>query len=177
MEDVKDLRMEQAQGGGAILQSLMSKVPGFSGYLEKEHRKGADAKHREFIAKRITAKKKAIQDIGEILMENGGLDHLDKLDGLSNICDRVIERTRHASQGFSSFMDTNVVDAERLDRIYEHDLTMLERVEGLDESIGVLEEAAENSDNVGKAIRNVKKSLQAVDADLDTRDKILKGLE
>ena len=177
MEEVKDLRMEERQGAGAVLEALMNKIPGFSGYMEREHRKGADQKHREFVAKRITAKKKAIQDIGEILMENGGLAHLEKLDNLTNKCDRLIERTRHASQGFSSFVDTNVVDTERLDRIYEHDLALLERVEALDESLQVLENAADADDNVGKAMRDVKKRLDAIDADLDTRDKILKGLE
>lgn len=177
MEDVKDLRMEERQGAGAVLDQLMNKIPGYAGYRDRQQRRDADQRHREFMAKRLTAKKKALQDIGEIIMSNGDLSYLEQLDGVTNVLDRLIERTRHASSGFSSFADTNVVDTERLDRIYEHDLNMLEHVEGLDETIGVLENAADTNDNVGQAIRKVKKSLDAIDALIDGRDKILKGLE
>lgn len=177
MEDVKDLRMEERQGAGAVLDQLMNKIPGYAGYREREQRREADQRHREFVAKRLTAKKKALLDIGEILMSGGGLSHLEQLDGLTSVLDRLIERTRHASAGFSSFADTNVVDTERLDRIYEHDLGLLEQVEGLDEAIGVLERAADTQDNVAQAMRNVKRSLETVDGLLDSRDKIMKGLE
>lgn len=177
MEDVKDLRMEERQGAGAMLDQLMNKIPGYAGYRDREQRREADRRHREFVSKRLTDKKKALLDIGEILMSGGGLSHLEQLDGLTSVMDRLIERTRHASAGFSSFADTNAVDTERLDRIYEHDLGLLEQVEGLDESIGVLERAADTQDNVAQAMRNVKRSLEAVDGMLDSRDKIMKGLE
>lgn len=177
MEEVKDLRTDQRQGAGALLDELMNKIPGYAGYREREGRREADQKHREFMAKRLTGKKRAIQDVGETLMGSGGLSHLTKLDSLTNKIDRLVERTRHASAGFSSFADTNVVDTERLDRIYEHDMALLQTVESLDELIETLESAAETNDNVGPAINKVKKSLDAIDGHLDTRDKILKGLE
>lgn len=177
MEEVKDVRMDQREGAGAVLDALMSKIPGFSGYMEREHRQEADKRHREFLAKRLTGKKSAIQDVGETLMSGGGLSHLTALDSLTNKLDRIVERTRHASAGFSSFMDRNVVDTSRLDRIYEHDLSLLEGVDGLDALIDAMDTAAESNDNVPQAIKKVKKALDALDGQLDTRDKILKGLE
>ena len=177
MEEVKDVRMDQREGAGAVLDALMSKIPGFGGYLEREHRREADQRHREFLAKRLTSKKSAIQDVGETLMGSGGLSHLTALDSLTNKIDRLVERTRHASSGFSSFMDKNVVDAARLDRIYEHDLSILEGVEALDPVIENLDNAADSNDKVAQAIKKVKKALDELDGRLDTRDKILKGLE
>jgi hypothetical protein len=109
-------------------------------------------------------------------MGNGGMSHLTKLDSLTNKMDRLIERTRHASAGFSSFADTNQVDTHRLDQIYEHDMSVLEKVESLDESISAMENAADANDNVGKAIRDVSKKLDEIDGALDSREKILKGL-
>ena len=177
MEEVKDLRMDGRQGAGAVLEQLMEKIPGYAGYRDREHRREADQKHREFLAKRLEAKKRAIQDVSEILMENGGLEYLTKVESLTSITDRVMDRCRHASEGFSSFMDTNVVDTERLDRIYEHDLNILDKVEALDGLIESFENAADTNDNINQAIRKVKKGLEEIDAALDTRDKILKGLE
>ena len=177
MEEVRDLRMEERQGAGGVLDSIMRKIPGYAGYRDRENRREADERHREFIAKRLTAKKRNLQDVGEILMGNGDLSQMSTLDSLSNKFDRLIERTRHASSGFSSFADSNVVDVERLDIIYEHDLALLTTVEELETLLSQAEDAADGNDNVGKALRNIKKGLDEVDAHLDKRDKILKGLE
>ena len=146
MEEVKDLRLEERQGAGAVLDELMNKIPGYAGYRERENRRDADQKHREFVAKRLTGKKRSLQDVGETLMGNGGLSHLTKLDNLTNKIDRLVERTRHASAGFSSFVDTNNVDVQRLDAIYEHDMSLLESVESLDTLVGSLASAAETND-------------------------------
>lgn len=177
MEEVKDLRMDQRQGTGAVLEQLMEKIPGYAGYRDREHRREADQKHREFLAKRLAGKKKAIQDVGQILLEDGGMEYLTKVESLTSKVDRVMDRCRHASEGFSSFMDTNVVDTDRLDRVYEHDLNILEKVESLDGLIENFETAADTQDNVNQAIRKVKKGIEDIDSALDTRDKILKGLE
>jgi hypothetical protein len=177
MEEVRDLRMDERQGAGGVLDSLMRKIPGYAGYRDRENRREADQRHREFVSKRLTQKKRDLQDVGEILLGSGDLSHMAPLDNLSNKIDRLIERTRHASSGFSSFVDSNVVDVQRLDVIYEHDLALLTAVEALDSLISTAEDAADGNDNVGKALRGVKKGLDEVDAHLDQRDKILKGLE
>ena len=177
MEEVRDLRMDERQGAGGFLDSIMRKIPGYAGYRDRENRREADEKHREFIAKRLTQKKRDIQDVGEILLGNGDMSQMSALDGLSNKFDRLIERTRHASAGFSSFADSNVVDVQRLDVIYEHDLALLTCVEALDSLISQAEDAADANDNIGKAFRNIKKGLDEVDSHLDKRDKIMKGLE
>ena len=177
MEEVRDLRMDERQGAGAMLDELMRKIPGYAGYRDRENRRDADKKHREFLAQRLTGKKRSILDVGEILMAQGGLSHLPTLDNLTNKLDRVVERTRHASSGFSSFADSNVVDVQRLDVVYEHDMALLETVENLDLLIKQLETAAEMNDNVGQALRKVKSGIDEVDTHLDKRDKILKGLE
>ncbi len=177
MEEVRDLRMDERQGAGGMLDSLMRKIPGYAGYRDRENRREADQRHREFVSKRLTQKKRDLQDVGEILLGNGDMSQMSTLDNLSNKIDRLIERTRHASSGFSSFADSNVVDVQRLDVIYEHDLALLTAVENLDSLISTAEDAADGNDNVGKALRGVKKGLDEVDAHLDHRDKILKGLE
>jgi len=169
--------MDERQGAGGVLDELMRKIPGFAGYLDRENRRDADQRHREFIAKRLTQKKRDIQDVGEILLGSGDMSQMSALDSLTNKCDRLIERTRHASAGFSSFMDSNAVDVQRLDTIYEHDLALLTTVESLDALVSRAESAADTKDNVGQALREVKKGLDEIDAHLDQRDKILKGLE
>lgn len=177
MEEVRDLRMDEREGAGAMLDELMRKIPGYEGYREREKRRSADQKQREFVSKRLTAKKRTLQNIGETLMSTGGMKHLKTLDSLTNKIDRVVERSRHASAGASSLFDTNVIDTERLDIIYEHDLALLRTVEEMDSLLSVLESAAECNDNVADSLRKVREQIDEVDAHLDKRDKILKGLE
>lgn len=177
MEEVKDLRLDDRQGPAAMMEELMRKIPGYSGYLDREKRRDADKTHREYLAKRLTGKKRTIQDIGEVLMSSGGMSHLTAIDSLTNRLDRVTERTRHAAGGSGGFFSATEIDTEMLDRIYEHDLALLEIVEALDGLIESLQSAAETNDNVGPAIMKVKNAINDIDSHLDSRDKIMKGLD
>lgn len=177
MEEVKDLRLDNRQGMGAKLQELMKKIPGFEGYLEREHRRKADSVQREYLTKLLSAKKRTIQDIAAGLLESGDLSHMTALDGLTNTIDRINNRIRAAGSAGGNFFAMVEVNTELLDRIYEHDLALVIEIEALDEKISTLQRACDTNDNIKPAIAGVKSTLTELDGSLDSREKILKGLE
>lgn len=177
MEEVKDLRLDNRQGMGAKLQELMKKIPGFEGYLERDHRRKADSVQREYLTKLLSGKKRAVQDIAAELLERGDLSHMTALDGLTNTIDRINNRIRSAGSAGGNFFAIVDVDTELLDRIYEHDIALLVHVEAIDEKLATLRTACETNDNIKPAINGVKSTLQDLDGSLDSREKILKGLE
>lgn len=177
MEEVKDLRIDERQGMSLKVEELMRKIPGYSGYLDREKRREADKIHRDYVASRLTSKKGEIQALGQSLLRAGGMKHLADLDGLTNVIDRLTGRTRHAVGGSGGFFAAVEVDEALLDRVYEHDLAMLHDVEALDSGLESLRQAAETNDNVTMAISKVRQALTDLDAHLDLREKILKGLE
>ena len=177
MEEVKDLRLDNRQGLGAKLQQLMKRIPGFEGYLDREQRRKADSVHREYLTKLLSNKKATIQEIAESLLESGELTYMDSMNSLTNTVDKVTNRIRAAGSSGGNFFAMVDVDTELLDRIYEYDLALLGEIEALDEKLTTLRQACETADNVKLAINGVKGVLGGIDASLDGREKLLKGLE
>ena len=53
MSDLGDQIFSQVSGGKDVITNLMSKVPGFSGYIERQERRASDKILRETIAARF----------------------------------------------------------------------------------------------------------------------------
>lgn len=171
MEELKDNR-----GAANIVEGILRRVPGFGGYLDRERRRDADKLQREFLAKCTTEIKRRIQDIGAEMLNNGDMSMMTKLDGLTNRLDRVTERTRHASQGYAGFFEINQVNSEELDRIYEHDLSLHNEIEKMEETLNALQTAVDLSDNVAPRINDLQKHINSFDQRLNEREAILKGV-
>lgn len=171
MEELKDIR-----AGGNFLEKLMRMVPGFGGYLDRERRRDADKLQREFLAKSTTEIKRRIQDIGEQMLANGDMSQMAKLDGLTNRLDRVTERIRHAAQGYAGFFEINQVNSEELDRIYEHDLSMHVEIDNVNQALDALQTAVDCNDNPGARLGDVQRLVNALDAKLNEREAIVKGV-
>ncbi len=171
MGELQDMR-----AGGNIVEKIMRKIPGFGGYLDRERRRDADKLQREFLAKSTTEAKKRIQDIGEQLLGNGELSLMTKLDGITNRIDRVTERIRHASQGYAGFFEINQVNSAELDRIYEHDLSMHNEIDELNSALDALQTAVDCNDNAVTRFGDVQRHVNALDAKLNEREAILKGV-
>lgn len=177
MEEVKDLRIDQGQSMGAKLQELMKRIPGFEGYLDRSQRRRADTVQREYMIKLMSGKKRAIQDIAAVMLDSGDLSMMNSFDGITNAMDRVSNKIRAAGTAGGNFFSLQDVNTELLDRIYECDLTLLSRLEGLDGFVGTLQQAVDTKDNIRQAIGAVNEGLRELETGIDGRDKILKGLE
>ena len=116
-------------------ERLLKYIPGFRGYLEKSYRRESDALQRQFLADRLERAKRALDGYARSLVDAGHLESLTSVDRLRVRLDRMIGRIRGAMQGYSGVFDLVRVDEARLDKIYEHDLALVERVDGLAEGI------------------------------------------
>jgi hypothetical protein len=177
MEEVKDLRFEPTKGPDALIEKLAAFIPGYEGYQDREKRRDADKKHREYIAVRLSKKKAALTEIGEELLDNDMMQYVSKLNDLTMDIDSLSNRIRAAATGGSSVLLDIQADTELLDRIYENDLALLQSVESLDEKIGTLSDAVDTEDNVKMALKGVQKALKGLQGGIDLRDKIVRGLE
>ncbi|MBQ7503637.1 hypothetical protein IJT93_13165 [bacterium] len=158
------------------LSSLMHKIPGYTGLVERAERRETDARHREFIAKKLTSIKSDMQSIQEEFLSSGNLSVMEPFDKVSNKLDRVIERTRHASRGYSGFFDAVKVDVEELGRIYEHDLNLVNLVASVEEGLTAIEASADGGGDPKAALRALTKTVESIDKALDEREAILKGI-
>src|SRR5271170_6160851 len=100
------------------IESILRRLPGFKGYLEKEYRRDSDALERNWLADRLQRSKGALEIYGRTLVEGRKMDLLGQLDHFRARLDRTIGRIRGAMQGYSGFFDLVQVNEASLDRIY-----------------------------------------------------------
>ncbi|MEX0794834.1 MAG: hypothetical protein WD045_16970 [Pirellulaceae bacterium] len=156
-----------------MIESILRYIPGFSGYLEKEYRRESDALTRKWLADRLQRSKQALDEYGHTLVNLGQIDQLPVLERMRSRLDRTISRLRGQMPGYSGFFDYVQVDQGLLDDIYDHDLAMIKRVDGLAEKL-------EQLPSSGQAPLQVVPAIQAevdqVLADIDRREDLLKGI-
>ena len=78
---------------------------------------------------------RSLDTLSSQLADAGRLDLLTQYDHLRAKIDRLIARIRGAWQGYSGIFDLVRVDEGRLDRVYDHDVSLMQLVEEFLESI------------------------------------------
>lgn len=123
-------------------KKLASKLPGFSGYIERQNRRAADKLLREAIADRFTEIRKRVGDLQQDLASDQQLEYIDDLETAATKLMTFIDKVGKASYGNSGFFDAVKINEEELAKLYEYDLALMEM-----------------GDEVSRAVDNVEKSI------------------
>ncbi len=134
--------VDRARDRRNLLERLVSKIPGFKGYQEREMRREVDKMQRDWLAAQVDRARQAVQKKVREWSRGGSLENLDLASSLEKLLDRLGNRIRHADYGYTGFFDAVKVWEDELERLYEFDLAMCERVEGLAAQIKGLPAAA-----------------------------------
>jgi len=157
------------------METVVSYIPGFRGYLAKENRREADDLQRQWLADRLQRAKRAIDDLARPLADAGQIDALPQLDRLRAKLDKLIGRIRGAMDGYSGFFDLVRVDEVVLDRVYEHDVALMSQVDALAATLEQL--PGKSADEIAAAVGEVSAMVDEAERAWDVREDILKGLE
>jgi hypothetical protein len=152
------------------LERLLHLLPGFRGYLEKSYRRDSDALQREYLAARIDRAKRGLDLYTRSLVDGGHLDQLGPCDRLRGRLDRLLGRIRGAMQGYSGMFDLVRVDEARLDKVYDHDVALMEKVDHLADGL-------EHLQGETSAIPSLMQQIGELESAWDQREDLLKGLE
>ncbi len=117
---------DKAQGQKGLLQRIGSYIPGFGGYMDRETRRDADKMERDFVADKLSNQKNAVKRTVDDLMSSGNYDGLAQYEKLMNKLDKVSQKIKNASQGYTGMFDSVKIDDAALERIYTYDLGLVE---------------------------------------------------
>jgi len=156
-----------------FVESILRYIPGFRGYLEKEYRRDADALQRQWLTDRLTRAKRAIEHFARPLADAGKIDLLPEVDRIRGRVDTLIARIDGAMRGYSGFFDLVRVKEDLLDRVYQHDLQLMQDVDALGDAIEQLPSAEDPAANLAA----LHTSLDDLNEKWDQRNDILAGLE
>ncbi len=136
------------------LEKIASKIPGFSGYMERKNRRSADKMLRETVADRFEELWQRVSALQNDLVSQGELSYVDDLEKAALKLRTFIDKIRRASYGYAGFFDAVKINQEELTRVYQYDAAMLEMVNEVGHAIDNVE-ASIGSDGLPAAIRNL----------------------
>jgi hypothetical protein len=151
------------------LEKLSDKIPGYSGYVAKERRRDADKLHREHLAERLRATKQLLNDLVRELSSTGRLFEVGPLDRVLKKIDHVENRVRFASYGYAGFFDAVKIEEPQLDEIYRFDLSLVEKVEGLERQARELQSKSSTADGLKAAAAEFERGTDDLNQTFDER--------
>jgi len=150
--------------GKDLIGKIRNFLSGFTGYLDRENRREADKLLRQTIAQRYEEQWDRISQLQRQLISEGKLDLVDDVEAAGIKLRAFVDRSRHASYGYTGFFDAVRVNEAELTRIYEFDSALLENVKKISDAVDNVG-ASMGTDGLPAAIRNlVALSQDCVDA-------------
>lgn len=155
MKDL-ELRLEQRR------KQIAASIPGYSGYRERERRRGADRQLRSELARQYSAQLDRLTDLQRQATNKALLNILDDIERVNLKLQRFVDRLRTASYGYAGWFDAASVREPELEQLYAFDQLL---------SAGVEQVAAE-VDGVAEAIDSGTETEEATAALAGTVDKL-----
>jgi len=155
-----------------LLEKIASKIPGFAGYLEKETRRSADKMLRDTIVSRYGDQLSRISTLQAQLVESGGIEYLDELQGAATRLQRFIDMVKTAAYGYAGFFDAVKVKEKELAKLYAFDNALLEnadKVAGLVDAV----EAAISGEGLPAAIKALTAAIAECNTTFERRKEVL----
>lgn len=170
MSDILNRIREQQD----VFSKLLSQVPGFNGYIDRENRRSGDKLLRETIASRYEELWRRISGLQRDLIREGGLAHVGELEGAAIKLRQFIDRVKTASYGYAGFFDAVKINSGELEQLYQYDLWMLSLVDEIGRAIDNVE-ASMGTDGLSAAIKNLTRLAQESVEAFEKRSQVIVG--
>jgi len=158
------------------ITKLLSKIPGFSGYIERKERREADKLLREQIAKLFEVYRVRVGELQEEFASAGELSYLDDLEKAAMKLQTFIDKVSNAEYGYSGFFDAVKINEEVLAKIYQFDLALLDLGDEISAGIENVT-ASVDTDGLPAAIRHLVGLTRDLVTTFEGRDEILVAIE
>ena len=163
-------------GDQDFVRKLLSKIPGFGGYIERSNRRASDKLLREYIAGNYETQWKRLSSIQTDLISNQQIELVDDVERAAVKLRQFIDRIKTAAYGASSFFEATKVNEDELAAVYQYDMALMNSVDEVSRAIDNLESSI-GTDGANAAIRHVTTiAQQSVDA-FNKRNEVMRGGE
>ena len=155
------------------LERLGDKIPGYSGYVDRERRRDIDKLHREHLADRLRGLKAPLTDLMRELSSGGRLFEVTPVDSAIKKIDHLENRVRFASYGYSGFFDVVKIEQAQLDSIYRFDLALVEHIDKLEAKINDLKSKAGTAEGLKAASSELATTVDEINHLFDERSRAI----
>lgn len=146
---------EQVTNSQDVFKKLASKIPGFSGYVERQNRRAADKLMRETIADRFQEQWARTSQLQTDMISAGMLSYVDDMERAAIQMRTFIDKIRTASYGYSGLFDAVKINEEELAKLYSFDQGFFLAAEEIGRALDNVEASLGDEAGLPAAIRNV----------------------
>jgi hypothetical protein len=164
---------EKIKGSQGKFESLVSKIPGYAGYKQKEQRREADKLLRLYVARQYEAQLRRLGDVQHTLTSRGRLASIVTLERASTKLQLLIDRLKTASYGYAGLFDAIKVDETKLDKLYEFDQAMLDGAQQVSALLDKLTQAAEAEASTSAESGDLIKACEALNNAFSQRQDVI----
>lgn len=151
--------MEKARAARNVLERLGKKIPGISGYLDRELTREVDQLVRSHLANSLDAARTAVQVYARTLnLAAGG--RVERVATLEKDLDGLANAVRHAGSGYAGLFDAMKVGQEQLERLYHLDMLLVADVEAVAGAAEHVSEGEDGLDRVEKAAAQARQRFE-----------------
>lgn len=175
MADLND-NLRKVQANESFLEKIKRFIPGYSGYVNRDNAREIDTMLRNEIASHLEGNKKIISNTVTALSVSGKLFAMPDLTALDKKNETVIAKFRSAARGYSGAFDAAKVKEDKLNLLYNFDLSLIEGAENIRKNFSDMETLAESGEDIKDNVKNNSKALDALIDKFTERENLLHSL-
>ncbi len=160
---------EKIKGEQGLAEKVMSNIPGYHGYKEKELRRETDKSVREFSAQKLKEAKIALDVAVREVSDSGNVGAFQYANRAMAVLYRVTNKIEHADYGYSGFFDAIKVREDKLDKLIEFDYALIDLCKSMQETATTVA----GQPDIDKAFDDFRKKLLEVESKLNNRERVI----
>jgi hypothetical protein len=166
---------QSVEDSRGAFERLVSHIPGYHGYKEKENRRAADKLLREYLSSELDEQRRRLAELQRQMLDAGGLLLVDDVDRAVTKVQKLADMVRTASYGYAGLFDAIKVKEDELDAIYAFDEGMLTAISDIKAGVDGLAAAIETGGDMKTAIQSVVSAAEAANVRWRERENVVTG--
>jgi hypothetical protein len=136
-------------------KKLMSYIPGFGGYVNRQNRRDADKLLRDTVARRFEEQWKRASQLQSDMVSNGMIAYVDDMEKAAIQLRTFIDKISTAPRGYSGLFDAVKINEPELEAVYQFDAAFFDLAEQVGRGLDNVEASLGDAAALPAAIRNV----------------------
>ena len=166
---------DKVTGQMDFVKKLASRIPGFSGYVERQNRRAADKLLRESVADRFEELWKRTSNIQTDMVNEGMIELIDDMEQAAIQLRTFADKIRTATYGYAGFFDAVKIKEDELAQLYQFDLAFFEVAEQISRALDNIEASMGDGEGLKAAIRHLISLTREAVTTFDRRYEMING--
>lgn len=136
-------------------KKVMSFIPGFNGYIDRQNRRDADKLLRDTVARRFEEQWKRTSQLQSDMVSSGMIQYVDDMEKAAIQLRTFIDKITTAPRGYAGMFDAVKINEKELEAIYQFDAAFFDLADQVGRALDNVEASLADETALPAAIRNV----------------------